>query len=170
VKESSPPALPVTSASASSTSERPSITNACSYCNKPGHRWERCFKRLRSIRKSSPTSSSSHSSHYDLNEALPFSSQGQANSQRSRFNRTPSRSPARSMEGQSYRARSFSRSGQSSTRMNLERPPFTCLIHGPSGHPSEECRVIQRLQRQHTVTLSGTQSNFCPRHFSNDVG
>ena len=169
LKDSSTPSVSVTT-SDSLTSTRSSITNACSYCHKSGHTWERCFKRQRNARKSSPTSSSSHSSRYDLTEALPSHTQGQASSQRSRFTRAPSRSPARSMSGLSYRSPSTSRSGLSQPNLNLERPPFTCLIHGPSGHPSEECRVIQRFQRQHTVTASRPQSNFCPRRFNNDVG
>ena len=170
LKESSAPAVPVTSTSASSTSACSGITNACSYCSKPGHTWERCFKRRRNVGKSSPTSSSAHSSRYDSTEALPFPSQGQASTQRSRLHRAPSRSPARAMTGPSYRSPSASRSGQSYSNMNLERPPFNCLIHGPSGHPTEECRVILRLQRQHTVTASPSQSNFCPRRFNNDAG
>ena len=156
-------ASPVTSTPASSASERPSITNACSYCNKPGHRWERCFKRLRKVSKSSPISSSSQSSRYDSSEDLPLASQGQASShQRSRFNRSPSRSPARLMKGQSYHSHASSCTGKSSTHMNLERPPFNCLIHGPCSHSSEECRAIRRMQKQQTATVSNTQSNFCP--------
>merc|ERR1712035_262822 len=61
-------------ASVSSTSARSSITYACTYCNKAGHTWERCFRCLRSARKSSPTTSSSHSLRHDSSEALPFSS------------------------------------------------------------------------------------------------
>ena len=170
MKESSASAVPLDSASASSTFARLSITNACSFCNKPGHRWERCYKRLRSAGKSSPTSSSSHSSRYDLHEALPVSSQGQASPQRSWFSRAPSRSPARSMTGPPSRPHSLSRSGPSYAPMNLQRPQFTCLIHGPSGHSSEECRVIQRLQRQQTVTASHSQPNFGQRHHTTDVG
>ena len=168
--DSSASAVPVTSASVSSTSARSSITYACTFCNKAGHTWERCFRRLRSARKSSPTTSSSHSLRHDSSEALPFSYQGQASSQRSRFSRAPSRSPARSMTGPSYRPRSSSRTGQEYSHMNLECPPFNCLIHGPSGHPTEECRVIQRLQKQHTVTASHSQSNFYPRRPYDDAG
>ena len=170
LKEFSAPTVPVTSTSASSTSARSSITNACSYCNKVGHTVERCFRRRRRAGNSFPPSSSSRSSRHDSPEALPSQSQAQASPQRSRFNRAPSRSPARTMPGQSYRAPPFSRSGQSNVHMNLQRPPFNCLIHGPSGHPTEECRAIQRMQRQFTVTAASAQSNFHPRRFNDDAG
>lgn len=169
-KEASASAKPATSISNSSTSARSSITYACTYCNKAGHTWERCFRRLRSARKSSPATSSSHLSYDDSFETLPFSSQGQVATQRSRFSRASSRSPARSMTVPSNRPRSCSRNGQGYSHMNLERPPFTCLIHGPSGHPTEECRVILRLQKQQTVTASPPQSNFYQRHHNNDAG
>ena len=167
LKESSAPSVPVTTTSVSLTGTRSSITNACSYCFKPGHTWERCFKRRRRVPKSN--FSSSHSSRYDSHEALPFSSQGQASPQRSRFSRAPSHSPARSMSGLSYRSPSALRSGTSHSNLNLEQPPFHCLIHGPSGHPTEKCRMIQWMQRQHTVTAH-SQSNFRPRRFTDDVG
>ena len=169
VTDSSATPIPVASTSASSTSARSGITNACSFCNKVGHSVERCFRRRRHSGNSSP-SSSSHSSRYDSSEALPSQSQAPASTQRSRFYRVPSRSPARTMTGQSYRARSSSRSRQDSPHMNLQRPPFNCLIHGPSGHPTEECRAIQRMQRQFTVTAASAQSNFQPRRFNDDAG
>lgn len=64
------------------------------------------------------------------------------------------------------RPRSSSRQGRPASRPIPERPPKSCLIHGPGNHSSEECFKIQRLQRQQHVTVSSPQSNFYQRQHS----
>ena len=137
--------------SANQTSQAPvpdqqSAVYSCTYCHKQGHMYNRCFQRQR----------------HERNAARSPSAQ--------RFSRHDSFQDARHVPRSGpNRQRSSSRQGRSSSRLALERPPKTCLVHGPGNHSSEECFKIQRLQRQQQVTVPSSQSNFYQRHQSPPV-
>ena len=153
----------------SQTPERKSTSYICTYCNKPGHVIERCFQRQRHERQSRSPSAQRYS-RYDFNEMSQVLSQqpfSQAAAMPSGYNTNfPSQTTrSYSRTNNQNRRRSLSRPRQYTSQMTLQRPPKHCLIHGPSFHSSEECRKIQNLQQQQTVTVPSAQSNFQQRHF-----
>ena len=123
------------------TSVHYSSRPVCTYCQKQGHAYKQCFIRKR--RERSATRNSLSSSQPSATASFP--------SQEHNF-RPPS------YASQAHRARSPSRHGRN-YNVTLARPPKFCLIHGPSNHSSEECFAIQKLQRQHNVTVSAPQSS-----------
>ena len=116
---------------------------SCTYCNKQGHSFKRCFLRQRHERNAARSPSAQRLSRHDSFQ--------------------DSKLPQHSGHG---RQRSASQKGRTAQRLNLERPPKSCLIHGPGSHSSEECFKILRLQRQQHVTVSSPQSNFYQRQYS----
>ena len=119
------------------TSMPQSSRPVCTYCQRQGHVYKHCFLRKRRERSASRTS------QYSSQPSAPASFPSQEHTFRT----------------QSHRARSPSRHGRN-FNVTLARPPKFCLIHGQSSHSSEECFAIQKLQRQHTVSVSAPQSNF----------
>ena len=108
----------------------------CSYCQRQGHLYKQCYRRQRHERNAARFPSAQRSSRRD--------------SSHDNFHASSSAS---------HRQRSLS----SNSRLALQRPAKTCLIHGPGNHSSEECFKIQRLQREQLVTVSSPQSNFHQR-------
>ena len=120
------------------------VVYSCTYYHKQGHTIKRCFLRQRHERSNATRSpSTQRSSRFESSHDF--------------------RQVTRSLPS---RPRSSSRQGRTASRLPLERPPKSCLIHGPGNHSSEECFKIQRLQRQQHVTVSSPQSNFYQRHQS----
>ena len=111
----------------------------CTYCHKQGHTYARCYRRQRN----------------ETNAARSLSAQ--------RISRHDARQASRSVPN---RQRSSSRPGRSVSHFSLERPPKTCLVHGPGSHSSEECHKIQRLQREQYATESSSQLDFHTRRHS----
>ena len=140
-------ALSLNSANQTSQAQVPEqqrVVYSCTYCHKQGHTYKRCFLRQRHERNAARSPSTQRFSRHD-------SFQDSTHDPRSVPNRQ----------------RSSSRRGRSTSRLALERPSKSCLVHGPGNHSSEECYKIQRLQRQQHVTVSSTQqSNFHQRHHS----
>ena len=133
-----------TSKSSASVPNQQRAVYSCTYCHKQGHTVDRCFRRQRNERNAARSPSAQRFSRHD-------SLHGNRHAPRS----VPTRQ------------RSSSRQGRSTSRLPLERPPKSCLVHGPGNHSSEECFKIQSLQRQQYATVSSpSQSDFHSRHQS----
>lgn len=138
------------------TQLRQSSSNICSYCNKIGHRVQRCFLRQRHERAAARSSSSQRPSTLDSTAQQSVS----PNTGPSQDAQTHSSRSSSHPKSTTIRTRSSSRP-RSSSQLSLEPPPKNCLIHGPCNHDSEECYKIKKLQREHTRTpSSSSQSNF----------
>ena len=110
-------------------------SSVCQYCHKVGHTQQRCFLKQRHERqpRSQPTGSS-------VKSQAPRSD-----------NDNRSRQLSRDHKPQRYR--SWSRGSHTEpSKLALLPPAFYCMIHGNGNHPTEECRTILRLQKEHTVT------------------
>ena len=132
-----------TSQPSAPASDKQHAVYACTYCHKQGHTIKRSFLRQRHERNAVRSPSAQRLSRYESLQDF--------------------RHVTRSVPS---RPRSSSRQGRPASRPIPERPPKSCLIHGPGNHSSEECFKIQRLQRQQHVTVSSPQSNFYQRQHS----
>ena len=108
-----------TSQSIASIPDQQRAVYSCTYCHKQGHTINRCFQRQRNERNAARSPSTQRSSRFES------------------FH--DSRQVTRSLPS---RPRSSSRQGRTASRLTLERPPKSCLIHGPGNHSFEECFKI----------------------------